>query len=407
MSLMPNLPRQVQLSRRARRAIAYGLGIGMAAPRTLQFAAETLMHRNGNGDSAHLSPALLAQVAMDELVLAAMKTPGKFPHRSDYEAAGADVLATYELFHSKGWDTDASTYHLEPQAPEHVVVEPAWWMGEGWEHAWFDSGFTPATEDPSRARWLANEPNRVMRAWIKRVGDGSGPWVVCVHPFGTGQSMLGSFIFKANALSEQLGVNIALVVLPLHGSRGGGWIAGGSAFMTYNPIDVLLGLTQSVWDVRRFNAWIRSKGGGPIALYGVSLGAHVSATVAGLDPDLAGVVAGVPTVDLLEVFIRHVPKRLHPRAIEHHLIGPESRAVVSVTSPLAFPPLVGSDRLFIFAGTGDRMSPPEQARALWRHWGEPEIAWFDTNHMAFIWNASITAFVRESLRRTLDLPSAA
>ena len=383
----------------------------MAAPRTLGFAAQALLRRNRYADptsgTPNLSAALLAQVALDEFVLAAMKTPSRFPHRADYENASADVLAAYEVFRANGWDTDARAWHKDPEPPTDVVVERAFHMGSAWEHVWFDSGFDPAVEDPSRTRWLSNEPNRTMRAWIRRNDGGKGPWIVCVHPFGTGQSLLSNFIFKANNLAEQLGVNVALVVLPYHGSRGAGWMAGGSAFMTYNPVDTLLGLTQSVWDVRRFLAWIRSKDGGPIALYGVSLGAHVSALTAGFDKDLAGVVAGVPVVDLAEVFVRHVPKRLHPRAMEHRLIGPESDTFLRSTSVLTFPSLVDRDKLFIFAATGDRMSPPEQAKALWEHWGRPEIRWFDTNHVAFIWNGTIGTYVRDALRKTLDLPQAA
>jgi pimeloyl-ACP methyl ester carboxylesterase len=177
--------------------------------------------------------------------------------------------------------------------------------------------------------------------------------------------------------------------------------------MTYNPVDFLLGLTQSVWDVRRFIAWIRQTGGGPVALYGVSLGAHVSATIAGLDGDLAGVVAGVPTCDLLDVFLRHVPARLRPRALEHKLISEETRALLKVTSPLTFPSLVPREKLSIFACTGDRMSPPDQAIALWSHWGQPDMRWFDANHMAFMWNSAINDFVRASLRRLLEEPEAA
>jgi hypothetical protein len=311
------------------------------------------------------------------------------------------MLAAYELFREAGWDGDASTYHVAPPPPENVEVTPGFWMGEKWKHMRFPSGFDPFVTDSARSRWLDYEPNNTMHAWYRIVAP-EAPWVVCVHPYGTGRSLVGSYMFRANALAEELGANVALVVLPLHGARGPGvWST--TAFMTYNPVDFLLGLTQSVWDVRRFLAWIRQSSDAPIALYGVSLGAHVSATVAGLDDDIAGVVAGVPTCDLLEVFLRHVPARLKPRAIEHQLIGDETRALLSVTSPLTYPPLVGRDRLFIFAGTGDRMSPPSQALALWRHWNEPEIAWFDVNHMAFIWNGRIGEFVKDSLRKTLDL----
>ncbi len=74
---------------------------------------------------------------------------------------------------------------------------------------------------------------------------------------------------------------------------------------------------------------------------------------------------------------------------------------------MTYPALIPKDRLFIFAGTGDRMSPPKQAIELWKHWNEPEIAWFDVNHMAFIWSGAINEFVRRSLAKILDQPRAA
>lgn len=380
----------------------------MAVPRAIAFAGSAwLRERRSNGEAStpHLSPALVAQVAMDEIILAAMKTPGRFPRRQDYENARDEMLAAYELFREQGWDGDASTYHVAPPPPTEVEITPGFWMGTDWKHLRFSSGFDPFVQEPARARWLGFEPNSTMHAWI-REKDTSLPWIVCVHPYGTGRSLVSSFMFRANQLADELNANIAMVVLPLHGARGAGvWST--TAFMTYNPVDFLLGLTQSVWDVRRFLAWIREEGGGPVALYGVSLGAHVSATVAGLDDQLGGVVAGVPTCDLLEVFLRHVPARIKPRATEHKLISDETRALLKVTSPLTYPSLIPKERLFIFAGTGDRMSPPKQALELWRHWGEPEIRWFDVNHMAFIWNGSINAFVRDSLRSILEFPRAA
>jgi hypothetical protein len=395
------------LEKRARRALDYGLGIGMAVPRTLAFAGSAWLRsrREPTPSTPHLSPAFVAQVALDEVILAAMKTPGRFPHRKDYETAREELMAAYQLFRANGWDGDASTYHVAPPPPTNVEVTPGFWMGEKWKHVRWPSGFDPFVQDSARKRWLDYEPNSTMHAWIRR-HDHAAPWIVCVHPYGTGRSLVSSFMFRANQLADDLGANVAMVVLPLHGARGPGvWST--TAFMTYNPVDFLLGLTQSVWDVRRFLAWLRETDTGPMALYGVSLGAHVSATVAGLDADLAGVVAGVPTCDLLEVFLRHVPARLKPRAIEHQLISDETTQLLKVTSPLTYPSLIPRERLFIFAGTGDRMSPPSQALALWRHWDEPEIRWFDVNHMAFIWNSKINDFVLDALRRSLTLARAA
>jgi hypothetical protein len=395
------------LERRVRRALSYGAGIGMAVPRTIAFAGNAWLRsrRPATPSTPHLSPAFIAQVALDEIIIAAMKTPGRFPKRADYIRAREEMLAAYELFRENGWDGDPSTYHVAPPPPERVEIGPGFWMGREWNHLRFESGFDPFVQDTARARWLDYEPNNTMHAWY-RIVTPDAPWVVCVHPYGTGRSLVGGYMFRANAIAEELGANVALVVLPLHGARGPGvWST--TAFMTYNPVDFLLGLTQSVWDVRRFLAWLRESTDAPIALYGVSLGAHVSATIAGLDEDLAGVVAGVPTCDLLEVFLRHVPARLKPRAVEHQLISDEARALLKVTSPLTFPSRVPRDRLFIYAGTGDRMSPPSQALALWRHWDEPEIGWFDMNHMAFIWNSRIADFVRSALRRSFGIEQAA
>jgi hypothetical protein len=394
-------------SKSVRRALSYGAGIGMAVPRTLAFTANAWLRSRGpdSPSKPHVSPAFIAQVAMDEIVLAAMKTPGRFPHRADYERARAEMLDAHAQFVWSGWRDDPSTYHVTPPEPQRVEVTPGFWMGEQWRHVRFDSGYEPFVQGPARDRWLDYAPNGTMHAWICERSP-EAPWIVCVHPYGTGRSLVSGFMFRANDLAEGLGANVAMVVLPMHGARGPGvWST--TAFMTYNPVDFLFGLTQSVWDVRRLITWLRSEGANQIALYGISLGAHVSATVAGLEDGLAGVVAGVPTCDLLEVFLRHVPARLKPRAIEHQLISDETRELLRVTSPLAFPPKLPSDRLFIFAGTGDRMSPPPQALALWRHWNEPSIRWFDGNHMAFMWNASVASFVRESLDGALHRPLAA
>jgi len=397
----------VPLEKKVRRALSYAGGIGMAVPRTLAFTTNAWIRGRGadTGTRPHITPAFVAQVAIDEIVLAAMKTPSRFPHRADYDRARDELVDAHEQFRAAGFDRDPSTYHVAPPPPERPEITPGFWMGVQWRHVRWDSGFEPFVSGPARDRWLAYEPNATMHAWIRESRPGA-PWIVCVHPYGTGRSLVSGFMFRANDLADQLGANVAMVVLPMHGARGPGvWST--TAFMTYNPVDFLFGLTQSVWDVRRLLAFLREGTDAPIVLYGISLGAHVSSTIAGLDDALAGVIAGVPTCDLLQVFLRHVPARLKPRAIEHGLISDETSALLRVTSPLTFPPKLPPERLFIFAGTGDRMSPPSQALALWRHWREPDIKWFDGNHMAFLWNPSVASYVREALDRALHPPIAA
>jgi pimeloyl-ACP methyl ester carboxylesterase len=36
----------------------------------------------------------------------------------------------------------------------------------------------------------------------------------------------------------------------------------------------------------------------------------------------------------------------------------------------------------IIAGRGDRITPPDQAEALWHHWQRPPLFWFPGGHLA-------------------------
>ena len=76
------------------------------------------------------------------------------------------------------------------------------------------------------------------------------------------------------------------------------------------------------------------------------------------------------------------------------------REVTHVISPLSFEPKLERDRRFIFACTGDRLTRPPQARALWRHWEKPEIRWFAGGHVLGMWKSEARSFVEQALRDT-------
>ncbi len=54
------------------------------------------------------------------------------------------------------------------------------------------------------------------------------------------------------------------------------------------------------------------------------------------------------------------------------------------------------DRLFVIAGKGDRITPPEQAEALAAHWNR-EILWFDGGHLAQLGRADALRTLRRQL----------
>jgi len=72
--------------------------------------------------------------------------------------------------------------------------------------------------------------------------------------------------------------------------------------------------------------------------------------------------------------------------------------VCRVVSPMSFEPKVPWDHRFVFAGYGDRVAVPPQARALWEHWDRPAISWYPGNHVGYLWSRQVENFLVESLR---------
>jgi len=142
--------------------------------------------------------------------------------------------------------------------------------------------------------------------------------------------------------------------------------------------------------------WIRSVSDAPVALHGVSLGAYTAALVAGLEP-VDAIVAGVPAVDLPDLFDRHTPPRIARVARDAGLDREAADLAFRMVSPLAFEPLVPPGQRAIYAGLGDRFVPASQPVSLWRHWGEPPLRWYPGGHVGFVWSGPAATFVADRL----------
>ncbi|HWC38305.1 MAG TPA: alpha/beta hydrolase [Acidimicrobiales bacterium] len=343
-----------------------------------------------------VSPWLATQVLVDEVMISAMKDPALFPRDHDYAAAGADMRAASELFERSGWLADPASYHRDPPVPEWEIVTPRRSLDLRYDHVCFPSEFAPRADEPGRERWLSYEANRTVHAWMLRHRRGPRPWLVCLHGFGMGWPLADMRGFRVRQLYRS-GLNILLPVLPLHGPRAMSSVRG-QGFMSIDLIDSLHGLTQSCWDVRRALAWLRQEQGAEVVgVYGLSLGAHVASLLAGLDPDLACVIAGIPEVDLPDLYRRHSPPDVRRLAEHAGALGETAAAVHRVVSPLAMEARIPTERRFIFAGLGDRMSTFDHARRLWLHWGRPRLATYEGGHVGFFFSGAVTRFVREAL----------
>lgn len=371
--------------------------LSLAWPRTARFAADRLTEDRMPGvPPTRLTPALLGQVIMDESIMAIAVGPKRFPRRADYHRVGDELARAHALFTDRGWIEDPASFHRTPPP----LTEPAWtrgWaLGTRYERLWWPSGYEPNLGVPGTDRWLAFEANRTASAWLLRHRDRSRPWVVCVHGFGTGSTFMDLFSFRAPYLHEQLGVNVAAIVLPVHGSRRPGAM-NGEEFLGFEFMNSVHGLTQSLWDVRRLLSWVRTQDPDGVGVFGVSLGAMVAGLVAAFEPDLDLVLAGIPVVDFPGLIEHHAPTNLQMRSIEHNILDGTAQDVHRVVAPLAMAPVTPRPARAIFAGLGDRLATTDQARRLWEHWDRPETSWFQGNHVGYLWSDTVWRFVTSAL----------
>lgn len=351
---------------------------------------------------------LVVESAMDRSFGVIISLVTGLPSPEVIRSASRDAAAMQVFLTERGWLAEPSGYHRAPPPPTEWTLRNGWtWQGPlptFYRQLACASGFEPHAGEPGRDRWLARTRNAELHASVLEHDDGPRAWLVCVHGFGMGPAAVNFPAFDARRLHRDLGLNLVFPCLPLHGPRGSARLSGGELLQP-DYLGVLHTFAQAVWDIRRTIAWVRERGGERIGLYGLSLGAYTAAMVAAMEPDLACIIAGIPAVDFPSLARANEPWVLRRSgdelATDWELIG----AITHVVSPLAFHPRVPRDRRFIFAGTADRVAPPLQARALWRHWEQPRIHWFAGGHVLGAMHPTARAFAAEALRETLCDPT--
>jgi hypothetical protein len=339
---------------------------------------------------------------LDEVLIALFHHPELIPDDDDFAPAGLDVSQAHELFAVSGWLADPATYHEQPPQPDD---DRAWHErvpGLGYEHLTFSSGYEPHPGEPGRERWLSHEANRTVHAFISRAPRREhSSWLVCAPGFGMGNNAFVDLrAFRAPRLHRE-GVNVAVPILPLHGPRASGRVRG-EDLMTIDMVDSVHGIAQAAWDMRRLICWLRvNQGAERVGLLGYSFGALAASLVASLEPDLACIVAGIPLVDLPELFQWHSDGHVSELAAAHGVLGTRADEIHRVVSPVAIPCKVSFERRYIFAGLGDRMSTFDQAVRLWNHWDRPSLVAYQGGHVGFFWSRAVRGLIDEAVDRWL------
>lgn len=324
------------------------------------------------------NPLAWATVAVDELAMSTAYLLTRRGAQQVTEAAADDARAAVSMLRQEGLVDQPALVHPRPQPPSHVRRTRRRRLGIDFEHVSFPSRHAPPLDLPGAARWMTGERNHRVHAYLLRHGDRPRPWLVTLHGHRMGEPrdlrLLGSL-----RLQHDLGIDVAHLVLPMHGPRGRG---GGHPFPGIDPVTNFIGMAQSVWDARALLAWLREDGAERVGVFGVSLGGHVAAMLAGLDPDISCVIAGVPTSDLATMLGDTMRSHWGEETVRaSHVLDDASRTLSRLVSPLALRPKLPWNRRFLYAAVGDRLVTPQQAVALWRHWERPPILWLQGGHI--------------------------
>lgn len=338
--------------------------------------------------------ALARQVFHDELVLLGFRLFLPVGGTGALDRANREIRSALDYYDRQGWLDNPEGFFATPPILTDAAVRPIKVRRRMLDLMTFDSGFAPRPAEPGRDRWLGYTANRRERAFVLRHRV-PRPWIVCVHGALMGRGPVDMQLFRARHLHEDLGLNVVLPVLPLHGPRK----VKGAAFPGTDIVDDVHAVAQSVWDVRRVISWIRSQEpDSPIGLNSMSLGGYISALVASLEDNLTCAVLGVPVANLIEVLASHGGLRDDdPRRDMLALAEPLGRML----SPLSLTPRVPISGRFIYGGLADRLvSPRDQVMRLWEHWDRPEIIWYPGAHTGFFRSRPVQDFVDDALRQS-------
>ncbi|MCP5067188.1 MAG: hypothetical protein GY946_11535 [bacterium] len=347
-----------------------------------------------------LSLRTQAAVAIDEglrllWAITALASPRPPP------AELADDLHAAALRHrAAGFLDDPSGAHRRPPALEKVsLVQTRVWGAPRAEWLRFESEYEP--RDPEvRDRYLAIEPNRTSHVHLWRHSDRPRPTVICLHGYGMGRIAWDARAFDLPLLHRELGLDVAIPTLPLHGPRALGRRSG-AGFLDGHPLQTNAAFGQAIWELRRLSGWLRQQGAPLVGVYGMSLGGYLAALWASLDSDLACAVPSIPLVALHDLIERD-QRPMERRALEASGISVDlMREVWAPHSPLVHSPRVERDASLILAARADRICPPSQAHALWEHWDRPSIHWTPGSHLVPIGRHQTRERLAEHLRRTL------
>lgn len=356
------------------------------------------------------TPGLVAEAIADGTFSLIVSLVIGMPVAQDVRRGHQELLAMREFLARNDWFAQPAGYHRTPPRVRGASLRTRSMRHLGRRisvgELSFESEYEPHPGEPARERWLSQDENATAVAWVLEHPGGDRPWLVATHGFGMGQPGTNMTGLMARWMHEELGLNVLMPVLPLHGPRSGTRMSGGGLLQP-EFASVLHMFSQAVWDIRRMVDWVRSRSSARVGLYGISLGGYATALASAFIDDLACVVAGIPAVDFASLARDNEPWAFKAYGGDLQTDWGLVNQVMYPVSPLTFAPRAPVDRRFIYAGVADRVARPDQARALWRHWDRCEIEWMSSGHVMASMKPSLKPLMRRIAAEHLFEPGRA
>jgi pimeloyl-ACP methyl ester carboxylesterase len=324
------------------------------------------------------------EIAADEFFIAVNALTRRVPTVSDLEVAVAECAAAATELTELG----IAGTHRAPRPLKDVATKRARIGGIAFEHLQFAS--RPRLPLPLvRAGFDVPE---VAHVRVLRHSGAPRPWVVCIHGAGQGRRD-DLFTFRVKHLHRDLGLNVALPVLPEHGPRR----SPGSAYPGFVLLNNIAITVRAVSDVRSLLGWIEAQGAPEVSVLGMSLGAPVAALVSGVDPRVGAVAVTVPMLGMHATVSHHLRRAgTTGRRMADLFEAPGVRAVDAVIDPMSVVPLAPAHRRLLVAAVNDRMTSVRAARRLHDSWGG-QVHWHPGGHIGHLLSPDVRSVVDEFL----------
>lgn len=253
----------------------------------------------------------------------------------------------------------------------------------------------------AHARWWTSAPcHDHSRPGAARARVGR-PTIVLIHGWGAGSHWMTERAFVVPYWLRH-GYDLLAFQLPFHGNRAPANASKGALFPSANPLRTNEGFGHAIYDLRALSLFLRTRGSSAVGVMGMSLGGYTTALWASIagPQDVGGVdfaVAMIPAVSMSRLFWQHgAESPVQRRATKAGITEDMLEEAFEVHAPTTRAPRVPKDRLYVIAGRGDRITPPDQAETLARHW-DREIVWFDGGHLTQVGRGDALRTVRRAL----------